>query len=43
MSHWLRHADIEMTMRYLPPAEEEVAQQGINKAFGETLAASATA
>ena len=43
VSHWLGHPDIEMTMRYLAPAEEEVAQQGINKAFGETLAVSATA
>ena len=43
VSHWLGNADIEMNDALSPPAEEEVAQQGINKAFGETLAVSATA
>ncbi len=43
VSHWLGHANIEMTMRYLSPMQGKQAQGQINKAFSETLAVSATA
>jgi integrase len=43
VQHWLGHADISMTQRYLAPEQGEHAQNQINRAFGETLAAIATA
>lgn len=42
VQHWLGHADISMTQRYLAPEQGEHAQNQINRAFGETLAAIAT-
>ena len=43
VQHWLGHADISMTQRYLAPEQGEHAQAQINRAFGETASASATA
>ena len=43
VQHWLGHADITMTQRYLAPEQGEHAQNQINRAFGDTLATSATA
>ncbi len=43
VQHWLGHADITMTQRYLAPEQGEHAQSQINRAFGDTLATSATA
>jgi integrase len=43
VQHWLGHASIEMTQRYLAPEQGEHAQRQINQAFSTTLADSATA
>jgi integrase/recombinase XerD len=43
VQHWLGHASIEMTQRYLAPEQGEQAQRQINQAFSEALADSATA
>jgi integrase len=43
VQHWLGHADISMTQRYLAPEQGEHAQNQINRAFGDTQAGSATA
>ena len=43
VQHWLGHADITMTQRYLAPEQGEQAQGQINKAFGTPMADSATA
>jgi integrase/recombinase XerD len=43
VQHWLGHADITMTQRYLAPEQGEHAQSQINRAFGDTLATSAMA
>jgi integrase len=42
VQHWLGHASIEMTQRYLAPERGEYAQTQINRAFSEMLADSAT-
>jgi integrase len=42
VQHWLGHADISMTQRYLAPETGEQAQRQINQAFNTNLAASAT-
>jgi len=43
VQHWLGHADISMTQRYLAPEQGEHAQNQINRAFGDTQAGIATA
>jgi integrase/recombinase XerD len=43
VQHWLGHADITMTQRYLAPEQGEHAQSQINRAFGDPLATSAAA
>ena len=43
VQHWLGHADIEMTMRYLAPEQGEHAQGQINKAWSGSVVESATA
>lgn len=43
VQHWLGHADISMTQRYLAPETGEQAQRRINQAFNTNPAASATA
>jgi integrase/recombinase XerD len=42
VQHWLGHASIEMTQRYLAPEQGEHAQTQINRAFSEALADCAT-
>jgi integrase/recombinase XerD len=43
VQHWLGHADITMTQRYLAPEQGEHAQRQINQAFSVTLAVSRAA
>jgi integrase len=43
VQHWLGHADISMTEKYLAPQQGEQAQGQINKAFGGSLAVSQAA
>jgi integrase len=43
VQHWLGHASIEMTQRYLAPEQGEYAQRQINQAFSGGLFDSATA
>jgi integrase len=43
VQHWLGHADITMTQRYLAPEQGEHAQRQINQAFSAPLAGTVTA
>jgi integrase len=43
VQHWLGHANITMTQKYLAPEQGEAAQNQINRAFGETAVDSAAA
>ena len=42
VQHWLGHADIQMTQRYLAPEQGEHAQNQINKAWAGVMLESAT-
>jgi integrase len=43
VQHWLGHADISMTQKYLAPEEGEQAQNQINTTFGGTVVSVVTA
>ena len=43
VQHWLGHADISMTQKYLAPEEGEQAQSQINSTFGGTVVSVVTA